>query len=580
MKQLMEISSMQRLRIWAALGAECHEGIIVCDAGMRIIFVNPAFERITGYSAHYATGKTPALLHSGEQDSDFYRCMWAAINGVGRWHGEVCNRRADGSLYMQALTVAAVADDDGTVTHYIGVFDDLTMRKRTEDRMYRLTNHDLLTQLPNRKSLVDGLAQALLGATDHGHKVALLLLDLDRFKNINDSLGHEAGDALLQAVGKRLSSLTRRSDILARLGGDEFAIVLPDVTGPADADAAARKILAEIAQPVSLEGHEIEVSCTIGICLFPDDACSVSDMIRNADTAMYEAKARGRNTRQFYTRLMSQYARNTLDMETGLRRALKQQEFILHYQPQLHLRTGELVGVEALIRWNRPGVGMVPPASFISLAEERGLITEIGQWTLQAAADELAQCNRLGLPPFTVAVNLSASQFHRGDLIELVTRTLQQSGVSPRYLELEITEGIIVQDTQATIDLMRELHDLGVQLSIDDFGTGYSSLSYLQRFPVNKLKIDRSFVSAMSADASAVGIVRGIIELAHGLKMEVIAEGVETEEQLQKLRDLNCDVAQGFLISRPLPAKELHEFVTRWSTQRATHPAPAAGSPQ
>jgi len=279
---------------------------------------------------------------------------------------------------------------------------------------------------------------------------------------------------------------------------------------------------------------------------------------------MYEAKARGRNSRQIYMRSMGRDARNMLDVETGLRKALKQHELVLHYQPQLHLRSGKLIGVEALIRWDRPGVGMVPPGSFIPLAEERGLITEIGQWTLQAAAEQLAECGRLGLPPFTVAVNLSASQFHRGGLIELVTQTLQRTGVSPYCIELEITEGIIVQDTQATIDLMRELHDLGVQLSIDDFGTGYSSLSYLQRFPANKLKIDRSFINAMSTDASAVGIVRGIIELAHGLKMEVVAEGVETEEQLAKLRELDCDVAQGFLISRPLPADKLHEFVRNW----------------
>jgi len=570
MQTLMEVPHEDRLRIWTALGRECHEGIMVCDAALRIIFVNPAFENITGYSAQQAIGQTPTLLHSEQQDAAFYEGMWASISDGGRWQGEICNRRADGMLYMQSLIVAAVIDDCGVVTHYIGVFDDLTQRKRTEDRMHQLASYDPVTQLPNRKSFQEQLTRVLLEATAADHKVAVLMMDLDRFKNINDSLGHEAGDSLLQIIGARLVELTRRSDILARIGGDEFAIALPDVTNASDADTVARKILNDISQPLLLEGHEIEVSGTIGICMFPDDANSAGEMIRNADTAMYEAKGLGRNTRQFYTRSMSQNARSTLDIETGLRKALKHQEFVLHYQPQLDLRSDTLVGVEALIRWNRPGMGMVPPGSFIPVAEERGLIAEIGRWTLQQAAEQIAEWDQMGLPPVTMAVNLSASQFHRGGLIDAVNQTLRRTGVPAHRLELEITEGIIVQDTQATISILRELHDLGIQLSIDDFGTGYSSLSYLQRLPADKIKVDRSFVNAMSADVSAAGIVRGIIELAHGLRMEVIAEGVETQDQLTKLRDLHCDVAQGFLICRPVPAAQLHEFIRNWPAQRAS----------
>jgi diguanylate cyclase (GGDEF)-like protein/PAS domain S-box-containing protein len=567
MQTVMEVPLEQRLRIWAALTDESHEGIIVCDAAMRILFVNPAFQKITGYTPQQAIGQTAALLHSGQQDEEFYQRMWACINDAGRWQGEICNRRDDGSLYMQALRIAAVADADGSVTHYVGVFDDLTQRKRTEDRLHQLASCDPLTQLPNRKSFQDSLAQVLLAATASSRKVAVLLLDLDRFKNINESLGHDAGDALLQIIGARLLGMIRRSDVLARIGGDEFAIALPDITDAKDADAVAKKILGEIATPLELEGHEIEVSCTIGICMFPDDANSVSEMIRNADTAMYKAKKLGRNMREFYTRSMSSNARSTLDIETGLRRALKNREFTLHYQPKLDLRSGAITSVEALIRWNRPGFGLVPPGGFIPLAEERGLITEIGRWTLQEAAEQIVECDRLGLPALTMAVNLSATQFHRGGLLDAVTQTLRATGVLAQRLELEITEGIIVQDTQATITILRELHDLGIQLSIDDFGTGYSSLSYLRRFPADKIKIDRSFVSAMSEDASAAGIVRGIVELAHGLQMEVIAEGVETSEQLAKLRELNCDVVQGFLISRPLPAPQLHEFIRTWRTQ-------------
>lgn len=565
MQTLLDMPIGDRLRIWTALGNECSQGLMVCDAMMRIVFVNPAFEDITGCSAQRALGQTPALLHSHRQDSEFYRRMWASISDGGRWRGEVCNQRADGSLYMQSLTIAAVTNAHGAITHYIGVFDDLTQRKRTEDSIHRLASYDPLTQLPNRTFFQENLARALLDATTSKHKVALLLMDLDRFKNINDSLGHEAGDALLQVIGARLLELTRRSDILARIGGDEFAIVLPDIADVADADSVARKILDDISHPLLLEGHEIEVSGTIGICLFPDDAGSAGEMIRNADTAMYHAKALGRNTRQFYTRAMSQNALSTLDIETGLRKALKQHELELYYQPQLDLRTGAIVGVEALIRWNRPGIGRVPPGSFIPLAEERGLIAQIGRWTLQTAAEQIAEWDRLGLPPFTVAVNLSASQFHRGGLVDAVTQTLRRTGVPAQRLELEITEGIIVQNTQATINILRELHDLGLRLSIDDFGTGYSSLSYLQRLPADKIKIDRSFVSAMSADANAAGIVRGIIELAHGLRMTVIAEGVEAEDQLAKLRSLSCDAAQGFLICRPLPAARLQEFIRNWS---------------
>lgn len=567
MQTLLEAPIADRLRIWAEMGKQCQEGLMVCDTMMRIIFVNPAFERITGYSGQHAIGQTPALLHSHEQDSKFYQRMWATINDEGRWHGEIRNRRADGSLYMQSLTVAAVTNARGAVTHYVGVFDDLTQRKRTEDSIHRLASYDPLTQLPNRTFFQENLARALLDATASGHKVALLLMDLDRFKNINDSLGHEAGDALLQIIGARLGGLTRRSDILARIGGDEFALVLPEVTDAAHADRVARKILGDIAHPLFLEGHEIEITGTIGICLFPDDAGSAGEMIRNADTAMYHAKALGRNTPQFYTPPMSQSVLSTLGMETGLRKALKQHEFTLYYQPQLDLRTGAIVNVEALIRWNRPGIGLVPPGNFIPLAEERGLISAIGRWTLQTAAEQIAEWDRLGLPPLTVAVNLSASQFHRGGLIDAVTQTLRRTGVSPQRLELEITEGIIAQDTQATINILRELHDLGLRLSIDDFGTGYSSLSYLQRLPANKLKIDRSFVSAMSVDASAAGIVRGIIELAHGLGMIVIAEGVETDDQLAKLRNLSCDIAQGFLICRPLPASQLQDFIRNWNCE-------------
>lgn len=562
--RLSEAPIEQQCRVLAALSEQCSEGIMVCDAGQRMVFVNAAFERITGYALADVIGKPPSVLHSGRHGRDFYAGMWASIRNTGHWEGEICDRGKDGKLYMEWLSISAVSDPAGQVTHYVGVFSGVNQRGNAEERVRRLASLDPLTQLPNRKSLADRLDAVLLAMTHVQKKAALLLLDLDRFKNVNDSMGHEAGDFLLQAVGNRLTALVRRSDIVARMGGDEFAIVLTNVSDYTDVDDFAAKVLAEVAKPLKIGDLEIEISASIGICLFPDDASGVSEMIRNADTAMYQAKNLGRNARQFYAREMSQYARDALSTETALRRALKQREFELYYQPQIDLRSGEMVGVEALIRWNRPEVGLVMPGDFIPLAEDRGLIEEIGEWTLYAAEAQISKWDAAGLAKFRVAINLSATQFHRGFLVDRIEKLLHAAVVSPHRLELEITEGIIVQDTEATIEIMQRLHRLGVLLSIDDFGTGYSSLSYLRRFPIDNIKIDRSFVNEMVDDASTRGIVRGIIELAHGIGVKVIAEGVETFEQLERLREMNCNQVQGFLVSRPLPAAALEQFLREW----------------
>lgn len=542
---------------------------MVCDAQRRVVFVNAAFERITGYASTDILGELPGMLHSGRQGREFYAAMWAAIAKTGYWHGKICDCRKDGRLYVEWLSISAIADRGGRVTHYVGVFSDLSTRGNVDERVRRLVSFDPLTQLPNRKALAERLDELLVAAAQVHQKVALLLLDLDRFKNVNDSMGHEAGDLLLQTVGNRLSALVRRSDVVARMGGDEFAIILTNVSDYLAADEFAAKVLMEVAKPLKLGGLEIEISASIGICMFPDDAGGVSEMIRNADTAMYRAKALGRNGRQFYSREMSQSARDALDTETALRRALKQQEFELYYQPQLDLSSGEIIGAEALIRWNRPEAGLVMPGDFIPLAEDRGLIEEIGEWTLQAAAAQIVQWDGRGMPPFRVAINLSATQFHRGFLAERVENLLRTTSVSPHRLELEITEGVIVQDTAGTIDILHRLRRLGVALSIDDFGTGYSSLSYLRRFPIDTIKIDRSFVNEMTRDSSTRGIVRGIIELAGGLGMKVIAEGVETLEQLEQLREMHCHQVQGFLVSEPLRADGFARFLLEWPLRRA-----------
>lgn len=552
------------VRIWSALSHYCNEGILICDAEQSIIFVNPAFERVTGYTAAEAIGQTPRLLQSGQQNHEFYSVMWSQVLEKGAWRGEICNRRKNGELYMEWLSLAPVRNAAGEIAYYIGVFSDLTQRKHAEDTVRHLVSHDILTQLPNRNLLSARLAEHIEAADKSGNRVALLLLDLDNFKDINESMGHEAGDLLLQTIGARLTATVRRTDVVARLGGDEFAIALPEVKDATNADFVAQKLLAEIEKPLQLGGRDLEISGSVGICLYPDDARDVSEMIRNADTAMYRAKSAGRGSRQFYTDSMSREARARMDLESDLLRAIRQQQFVLYYQPQLDVRTGEILSVEALIRWNRPGVGLVMPNDFIAFAEERELIAEIGDWTLGAAAEQAKLWDRHGLPPFGIAVNVSASQFHLDGFVARLANILHRKQLSASRMELEITEGVIMRDSDATIDILKQLNALGVSLSIDDFGTGYSSLSYLRRFPIDEIKIDRSFVNEMTKDEGAAGIVRGIIELAHSLKLQVIAEGVETCEQLKRLMDLKCDRAQGFLISRPLPAAQLERFVEEW----------------
>ena len=562
---ILNASQDNQLRVWSALSHYCSEGILICDAEQRIAFVNPAFERVTGYSAAEAIGKTPRILHSGRQKPEFYQRMWADVAATGHWCGEICNRRKNGELYIEWLALAAVRNASGEVVYYIGVFSDLTRFKQTEAVVRHLTNHDILTQLPNRNMLADSLAGLIAQARAKGGRVALMLLDLDRFKNINDSMGHEFGDLLLRTIGNRLTAAMRRTDVVARVGGDEFAIALPDVSTPAEADRVAVKVLAELARPMQLGEREFEISGCIGLCMYPDDADRASEMIRNADTAMYHAKQMGRGSRLFYQDSMSREAREKLDLETDLRRASRQGEFVLHYQPQIDLRTGQMLSVEALIRWNRPHVGLVMPKDFIAVAEERELIAEIGEWTLNAAAEQAGIWDRAGLPPFGIAVNVSASQFHCEGFVDRLAEILRRNHANASRIQLEITEGVIMRDNVATIDILKRLHALGVSLSVDDFGTGYSSLSYLRNFPLDEIKIDQSFVRDMTREEGAAGIVRGIVELAHSLKLQVIAEGVESAEQLKRLMALRCDRAQGFLISRPLPAAELGHFMQEWT---------------
>lgn len=551
----------ERVRLWSSVIQQSTDAIMICDLRQKIVLVNKAFEEITGFTEVEAVGKTPRILHSGCQDPSFYAQMWQSVARTDQWRGEIWNRRKNGELYVEWLSLSAARGSDGSVAHYIGIFSDITQRKEVEERVQRLAHFDALTGIPNRSLLIDRVGQLLASAQRNKHKVALLFIDLDRFKNINDSMGHEAGDDLLRIIAERLRCLIRTVDTVARMGGDEFVIALSQVDDERAVACIVEAVLATIGMPMTICNQEVTVSASIGACIFPDDAKDVSEMIRNADAAMYRAKDAGRNTYQFYTRDMNERALERLETETALRHALRKDEFELYYQPQVSTETGELVGVEALIRWHRPGKGLLSPGQFIPIAEERGLIAAIGNWTLDKAVRQAAAWDAAGLRPVSIAINLSANEFHQPGFVGQIQKTISHYGVKPNRIELEITEGIILRDADATIDILRRLHEFGVQLSIDDFGTGYSSLNYLRRFPIDKIKIDQSFVREMLDDQSAAGIVSSIIGLAKGLRLEVIAEGVETAEQLRFLCAAHCDVAQGYLFSRPLTAAE---FAQRW----------------
>ena len=531
------------------------EAIIVTDAQERILSVNRAFTEVTGYTAEEAIGQTPRLLRSGHHDKSFYEAMWRDIDIMGFWQGEIHDRRKNGTFYPSSLSISAVRNKVGRVTHYVAVLSDITERKASEARIAFLAQHDPLTGLPNRTLLRDRLDQALANATRHGTRIALMFLDLDRFKTINDSLGHMTGDRLLQGVAQRLTSCVRETDTVSRQGGDEFLIVLTDVDVPDDAARVAEKILGLLQAPFDVDGQQLGTSFSIGIALYPEDGDSVEVLMKNADTAMYHAKESGRNTYRFFDEAMNINALERLHLENGLRHALAQQEFQLYYQPQVDLASGRIIGMEALLRWFSGVMGGIPPARFIPLAEECGLIVPIGEWVLHTACRQAAAWQDAGYPPIPVAVNLSALQFRRSDIVATVAAALTTGGIDGRWLELELTESLLMQSGPDILTTLGRLKALGVRLSIDDFGTGYSSLAYLKRFPVDRLKVDQSFVRDLTDDPDDATIVRAIIQLGHNLHLDVIAEGTETPEQMVFLLREGCAAAQGYLFSPPLPAE-------------------------
>lgn len=548
--------SEEQLRQIATVFKSTQEGVLITDRNSQIQMVNPAFSTISGYTEEEVIGKKPDLLKSGRHDRNFYQTMWRDILATDYWQGEIHNRRKSGEIYPAWMTISTIRDELGEVANYVGIFSDLTRIKRSEFQLDHLVHHDALTDLPNPLLLRSRLTHAIGLARRAGKKGAVLYLDLDRFKTVNDSLGHSVGDELLQIVAGRLRNRLREADTLARLGGDEFIVLLEDLADPRAAAEVAQGLIEQLVRPIMLtSGRELYITASIGISLFPDDGESAEQLIQHADAALNEAKNAGRNTYCFYTRALTRAANERLAMEAALRHAVDDGEFVLYFQPLVSLADAYIYGLEALVRWCKPDGELVPPARFIGLAEETGLITGLGEWVLREACTRMNGWLEAGLKLNSIAVNLSPLQFRQHGIDRRIERILEETGLPGRYLELEITEGTIMEAVQQSEVTLAALKALGIRIAVDDFGTGYSSLAYLKRFPIDKLKIDQTFIRDIPQDASDMEIVSAIVAMSNRLNLESLAEGVETEEQRGFLCRLGCDSGQGYLFSRPVPAE-------------------------
>lgn len=550
-----------QIRLYSTVFTSAREGMTITDAESRIVAVNPAFSAITGYAADEVIGKTPAILNSGRQGDDFYQGLWGDLAERGQWQGEIWNRRKDGGIYPEWLSISAVNDANGQSSNYIGIFSDISERKQQEARIHHLAHHDALTGLPNRVLLEDRVSQAIRNAKRSHRTVALIFIDLDRFKNINDTLGHEVGDNLLVQAAERGLRALRETDTLSRQGGDEFVAVLPELENRQTAMQVTRKLLAALGHPYLLAGHELTVSASAGIAIYPDDGETVSELLRKADAAMYLAKDEGRNTCRFYASDANTASLGELLLENDLHNALERDELVMYYQPKVDAKTGAIVAAEALMRWRHREQGMIPPDRFIPVAEENGLITAFGEWAIQNVCAQQRAWLDAGLLVVPVAVNISAHHFAQQDLPQLVSHILGEHGLPPQLLDLELTESLLMRNAERATTVLKTLRKMHVSVAIDDFGTGYSSLTYLKQFPVQALKIDRSFVCEIDENGERIKLAAAIIAMAHELDLEVIAEGVETEAQRRYLLARGCDQFQGYFFGRPQPAEEMGKLL-------------------
>ena len=552
----------ETLRLYANMFEHSGEGILVTDRDNYIIAINPALERMSGYTADELIGKNPRVLASGRTPLTIYQAMWQALKEDGVWQGELQDRRKDGEVYPKWTTISVIRDATGAIAHYLASFSDISERKAAEARIEHLAHHDTLTGLLNRYNLENRLEQALASARRDAEPLAVVFIDMDRFKIINDTLGHHVGDQLLVAVAQRLQDSVRGSDIVARLGGDEFVVVLTGMEAAQDAMPVAGKILHSLGAPYEIEGNVLHSTPSIGVSLYPADGNTATELMKSADTAMYHAKEQGRNNVQFFTNEMNALAAERLELERDLRAALVANEFVLFYQPQIVAASGKITAFEALVRWHHPVRGTIPPLKFVPLAEEVGLIEALGNWVFNEACRQLAAWKSMGIDGLSMAVNLSAYQLRSSQLVEQVKNCIDRHGLHAGELELEITESVAMDDPECSIGQLHALRKLGVRLTIDDFGTGYSSLAYLKNLPIQTLKLDRSFVRDIETDVNDAAISAATVALAHTLGLTVIAEGVETEAQADFLGKVHgCDLLQGYLFGRPESAEATTAFL-------------------
>ncbi len=539
------------------------EGTLITDSKLRIVAINKGYTEITGYTEDEVLGILPVFLHSGNHNRRFYKEIWSILKKEGRWHGEVLNKRKSGEDFYERLTITAVHDNAGEVVNYVGVFADITDIKQSQIKLHELVNHDPLTGLPNRRLLNELLEHSIKRAERNKLNVGLLFIDLDRFKAVNDSLGHQVGDKLLLEVSKRISLSMRESDVVARLGGDEFVVLMDVISNPNDAALVAKKIIHALQIQFYIDGNEIYIGASIGISIFPKDSDNVEGLIKAADIAMYQVKNKGKNGHCFYSDELSKKAVERFNLEGQLRHALERKQFEVYYQPQVSLPSGDIIGAEALIRWNHPQLGLISPATFIPLAEETGLIVPIGEWVLREVAFQVMRWHNQGFSIRWVSVNVSGIQIMRSNFADTVYSILMESDCNPAMLELEITESTVMHNTEFVIDTFNRIKQLGLRLAIDDFGTGYSSLAHLKRLPLDKIKIDQSFVRDLPEDLDDAAIANAIYAMARSLGFGVIAEGIETIAQADFLSNMGCEEGQGYLYSKPVTATEFSKLLEK-----------------